>query len=213
MTKHKSGVKHIVHFLKDIKQTGAVMPSSRYLARDVVKLLRKQLRRNENRDPVRVLEVGAGTGTFTSYIHNELKTGDRLDVIELNDRLFHILSQRFNPSSNVHLHHCDILDYVADEPYDYIYSSIPYESIPEHITEKIWDKKLSHCRPGSFITYYKYVNFNQFRCDFEKKLVRQCLEKEKVVFLNVPPAKLFTLNITDPEGVRDDLLEQKELAG
>ncbi len=198
LEKHKSGVKNIVHFLKDIRHTGAVMPSSRYLAEDVVELLRQQLR-DDQRKPVRVLELGAGTGTFTGYIHNQLRDDDLLDVVELNTKLFRILSRNFDGVANMNLFHQDVLEFDIDQPYDYVYSSIPYESIPSQITEQIWRKKLSLCRPGSIITYYKYLNFNHFRCKFEKKLVHKYGKDEKVVFMNVPPAKLFTLNISDPE--------------
>lgn len=196
--KHKSGVKHIVHFLKDIRHTGAVMPSSRFLAEDVVELLRQQLR-DDQRGPVRVLELGAGTGTFTRYIHKHLGSDDLLDVVELNSKLFRILSRNFEGTPNMNLYHKDVLDFESERPYDYVYSSIPYESIPAQITEQIWRKKLSLCRPGSIITYYKYLNFNHFRCKFEKRLVHKFGRDEKVVFLNVPPAKLFTLNISDPQ--------------
>lgn len=207
--KEKTGVQNIVHFIKDIRQTGAVMPSSRYLARDVVDLLRKQLH-DEHRRPVRVLELGAGTGTFTSHIYNELRRDDQLEVVELNSKLFKILSQRFENISNVNLHHCDVLNYIDARPYDYIYSSIPYETIPERITEQIWDKKLSLCRKGSIITYYKYINFNRFRCKFEKRLVKEFAQNEKVIFLNVPPAKIFSLHISNPEKVIKERAQNSE---
>ena len=180
------------------------MPSSRFLAKDVVKLLESNLRQ-PGREPVKILELGPGTGIFTGHILNQLRPDDHLDVVELNSHFVKHINKEYQ-ADNLHVHHCDFLKFETEHKYDYIFSSIPYERIPSQISKQIWQRKLSLCLEGSYITYYKYINFNRFRCKFEKELVYRYGSDEKVVFRNLPPAKLFTLRIDDNES-RGDLHE------
>lgn len=186
-------VRYFFHFIKDIKQVGAVLPSSRYLARNVVDILKQR----PGSEPLNVLEIGAGTGTFTGYIQQQLGSEDHMDVIELNDTLFNILQNR-HQAPNIALHHLDFLDFEVPYKYDYIFSSIPYEGIEPAISKQLWQRKLAYCKDGAYITYYKYWNFNRFRSDYEKQLVYRCRADKKTVFMNVPPANLFTLRIDQP---------------
>ncbi|MBP3191655.1 class I SAM-dependent methyltransferase [Natronogracilivirga saccharolytica] len=173
------------------------MPSSRYLARDAVKMVVENLR-IPGRDPVSVLELGPGTGTFTEHILPHLKKEDSFDAVELNDYFFKILRRKFRVNSRVSLHHKDFLKFTTDNRYDFVVSSLPYERIPKRITRDLWEHKLELCKPDSYIIYYKYVNFNHFRNRFEKQLVKNYTYDEKIVFLNMPPARLITLKIDDP---------------
>jgi len=189
---------HIIHFIRDWKKTGAVMPSSRYLARDAVRMVVEQLEQKQ-RESLSVLELGPGTGIFTERILPNLREGDHFDVVELNSYFYDILHRKFRFNGEVRLHHNDFLKFTPDRKYDFVLSSLPYERIPTLVTRKMWERKLSFCKPGSFIIYYKYVNFNHFRSRFEKQLVRDYCHDEKIIFLNMPPARLFTLKINNPE--------------
>ncbi|MEX0680614.1 MAG: rRNA adenine N-6-methyltransferase family protein [Balneolales bacterium] len=173
------------------------MPSSRYLARDAVRMVVERLEK-PGREPISILEVGAGTGIFTEHIVSALGKQDRFDVVELNNYFCNILKHRFTSSSTCKIYHQDILTFQPACKYDFVLSSLPYERIPTSVTRKLWEHKLSLCKPDSFIIYYKYLNFNHFRSRFEKQLVRSNLFDEKVVFLNIPPARLMTLRIDDP---------------
>lgn len=174
------------------------MPSSRYLARDAVRMVVDELQ-NQQREPLSILELGPGTGTFTERILPNLKVEDRFDAVELNAYFYNLLRKRFRANGDLRLHHQDFLTYSSDYKYDFVISSLPYEQIPASITRTMWEHKLSLCKPGSFIIYYKYMNFNHFRSLFEKQLVRDYCSEEKIIFLNMPPARLFTLKIDEPE--------------
>lgn len=170
------------------------MPSSRFLAGPAVHRLVDELIK-EDRPPLNILELGPGTGIFTERILPNLKKEDHMDVVEINDYFFTILSRRFSDYEEVHLHHQDFLSFDTPRKYDFVISSLPYESIPTDITDKLWEHTLSLCRNESFIVYYKYLNLKNFRSQTEKKIVNDyCMEK-KIVLLNVPPARLFTLKI------------------
>jgi hypothetical protein len=72
-----------VEFFRQYRQrfqtTGAVAPSSRFLARALAKPF------EQHTGACRVLEVGPGTGAVTRRIVQMLKPADRFDLVELND--------------------------------------------------------------------------------------------------------------------------------
>lgn len=179
-------------FLRDLKKTGAIAPSSRFLADDITEILREEIVAQNK--PLRILEIGPGTGTLTKAIVSSIRPDDQLDLVELNPHFTRLLRRKYT-SQNIKVHYGDFIEFQPPAPYDYIFSSIPYETIPEQISENIWRKKVNVCRIGGKIAYYKYLNFNQFRCKYEKSLVKEHCIDEKLVFLNLPPAKLFTLQL------------------
>src|SRR5262249_17118157 len=62
----------------DFHQTGAIAPSSRFLARAMTSNI------SAANGPMRVLEAGAGTGALTVAILGALAPGSRLDIYEVN---------------------------------------------------------------------------------------------------------------------------------
>ena len=181
-------------FIKNLRKTGAIAPSSKYLARDFTKVL--SLRRDgEEETPIRILEIGPGTGSLTKLIIPALRPQDHFDIVELNRDFYRMIRWKYRHQENVYTHHSNILDFEPDEPYDFIFSSLPYEGIPRDVSREIWQKKLNMCKPGSYITYYKYINIKRFRCKFEKEVVSRYCCKEKLVLRNLPPAYLYILHI------------------
>lgn len=185
----------ILYFLRDISKTGAVAPSSKFLANDIVRALKAQIHSSER--PLRILELGPGTGTLTKAIIAALRPQDSLELVEINPHFCRMLRRKFK-NDGIRVHYEDVLEFEPGIRYDYVFSSIPYESIPEDISEQIWRKKLALCAPDGMISYYKYLNINRFRCKYEKKMVKQFCVDKKLVFLNLPPAQLFTLKLQNP---------------
>lgn len=185
----------ILYFLRDISKTGAVAPSSKFLANDIVRALKAQIHSSER--PLRILELGPGTGTLTKAIIVALRPQDSLELVEINPHFCRMLRRKFK-NDGIRVHYEDVLEFEPGIRYDYVFSSIPYESIPEDISEQIWRKKLALCAPDGMISYYKYLNINRFRCKYEKKMVKQFCVDKKLVFLNLPPAQLFTLKLQNP---------------
>ena len=181
-------------FIKNLRKTGAIAPSSKYLARDFTKVLFSN-REEDEETPVRVLEIGPGTGSLTKLIIPALRTQDHFDIVELNKDFYRMISWKYRHLHNVHTYHANILDFEPEAPYDFIFSSLPYEGIPRKVSKEIWEKKLQMCKAGSYITYYKYINIKRFRCKFEKEVVSRFCCNEKLVLRNLPPAYLYTLHI------------------
>ena len=65
-------------FRRNFHTTGAILPSSRFLARAMTFDLKGPRR------PARILEVGPGTGAVTREIVRHLQDDDRFDAVEIN---------------------------------------------------------------------------------------------------------------------------------
>ncbi len=181
--------------MKDLKQTGAIAPSSKFLVKDLIEQLRDDIS-VKSCCPLNILEIGAGTGPLTKELVKLVRPEDHLDVVEIHDHFFQVISDKFS-SKNIRIHHSDILNFEPGREYDYIFSSLPYEAMPRELTEAIWKKKLELCSDKAYICYFKYVSFRKFKCNFEEKIVQRYQRDKKIVLLNLPPAKLYTLEIDD----------------
>lgn len=188
-------MEHLLYFLKDLKQVGAIAPSSKFLAKDLVCQLKKRLSKKEC-DPLNILEIGAGTGPLTKQILKHIRPEDQLDVVEIHKKFFQIVKTKYR-QPNITAHHSDILKFETEEKYDFIFSSLPYENMPEEISRKIWEKKFELCGSHAYISYFKYVKFRNFKNDFEEEVVKKYGRDKKIVLLNLPPAKVYTLEVNN----------------
>lgn len=192
---YRHPLKHVAFFIRNIRHVGAVAPSSRFLTSRMVVPLREYVE-TPGSSPVRVLEVGPGTGAITQYIRPLLRPSDHVDVIELNPKLHEYVSSRYTHES-MHFHNLNLLDFEIAEPYDFIFSGVPYEALATEVTHLLWRKKLDASRIGTIITYFKYIHWVNFRSTFERQVVDSCCEKVSYEFRNLPPARFFRLRVTD----------------
>lgn len=186
-------MEHLLYFFKDLKQVGAIAPSSKFLAKDLVTQLKKRLA-HAACPPLNILEIGAGTGPLTKQITKHLRPQDQFDIVEIHKKFYQIIKAKYQ-QPNLRIHHTDILNFQPELRYNFIFSSLPYENMPEEISRQIWEKKLELCSSDAYISYFKYVKFRNFKCDFEEKVVSKFSQNKKFVFLNLPPAKIYTLEI------------------
>lgn len=190
-------MKFFFHFLKDLKKTGAVAPSSKFLARDLVKQLQKQTNDNQSA-PLNILEIGAGTGSLTKEIIKNLRPQDQLDVVELQKGFYEVIQLKY-ADKNISVYHADILYFNPEFKYDFIFSSLPYENMSDDLCQSIWSKKLELCSSHAYICYFKYVSPRGIKNKFQQSVVRQFVYDKKIILRNLPPAKLFTLEIDTPQ--------------
>lgn len=146
--------------------------------------------------PIRILELGPGTGVITRAIVKLLKPGDHLDIVELDQNFYKLVKSKFE-GPNVKVHGLNVLDFDYGDSYDFILSSIPYDQMPSEVTRALWKKKLQMIALDGYITYYKYYKFNYIRCKFEWFINRKFLIHEKLVLRNVPPALVFSLKVNE----------------
>lgn len=191
-------------FRQDFFHMGAILPSSRALARAGVAYLdRKQ-------DPVRVLEAGAGSGAFTREIVPLLQPGDALDLVEINPKLMAYLRQRFRQESEfqtraveINFINDDIRNLPAHHHYDFIIFSLPLTNFPPSMVQEILDLMMSRLKPGGVFSYVKYIFIGRLKYLFSGSNVRAEMRvtqeiintfankhqiERRAVLLNLPPA-------------------------
>jgi len=194
----------IREFRRQFRSTGAVLPSSRFLARALVSELRRK------RPAARILEVGPGTGSVTREIIRYLQAGDHVDLVEINPCFVAYLQKRFEKDWAFHFNreqfrivNAPVEEFPGERCYDYIISGLPLNNFPVVSVLKIikaYDRLL---KPGGTLTYYEYVLVRQLKTPFcsrrERRrlfrvgrLVRNYIRsfqiRKEPILINVPPA-------------------------
>ena len=184
--------------------TGAVAPSSRFLAKAVT------IPMSQRKEVIRVLEVGPGTGAVTKRVVQLLKPNDVFDLVELNETFAEMLRQRFEKDAKYRavaerstVHVCPIQEFKADQPYDIIISGLPLNNFPSELVRQIFQRFFELLAPGGTLSYFEYMYIRPLRklvsAAPEKqrlteldKIANEYLDKYRIdrswVFVNVPPA-------------------------
>lgn len=149
-------------FLREFRQTfrttGAILPSGRALS----KALARHVVHGEK--PLRILEVGPGTGAVTTQIVRQMGEDDRLDLVELNDRFVQLLRDRFNEDADfqrvaarAEIHHLPLQEAKGSEPYDVVVSGLPLNNFDVHEVEELLAALVGSVRSGGTLSFFEYV--------------------------------------------------------
>jgi phospholipid N-methyltransferase len=186
-------IRFFYEFARDPRSTGAIGPSSPELAEAMVRdmgLERADL----------VVELGAGTGAFTTAIVDELAPEARFMAIELNPRLAGSLEERFGGEG------VDIVCGSAEElcahldpdevgGVDAIISSLPWVCFNPALQRSILREVRSALRPGGrFCTFaYAHAAWLPSGVKFRRELRSVFPECEilPIVWRNLPPAFIY----------------------
>ena len=201
-------VRDHIEFFRQFRQrfetTGAIAPSSRFLASAMTRPMR------EANKPLRVLEVGPGTGAVTRKIVTLLGPEDRFDLVELNETFAALLQDRFKTHADYRrvaeqsqVHVFPIEDFPHDKPYDFIISGLPLNNFPPDLVRRIFGVFFDLLAPGGVLSYFEYMYVRPIR-----KVVTRGSEKTRItsiddsmqghcdrcrirrdnIWINVPPA-------------------------
>jgi len=174
------------HLLKAPALTGAVVPSSQFLARAMA---------DAAQGAARIVELGAGTGAVTRALARR-HPGVPLTLVELQPALARQLARSF-PRSDVHVAPAaDVLDRMPDEDGPVVLvSSLPFRSMPTLARVQTRNSILQFLRrhPGSWLVQYTYQPRAPF--DGEPGFVWR---RRRTVVANIPPAGVWTLRAVAP---------------
>jgi phosphatidylethanolamine/phosphatidyl-N-methylethanolamine N-methyltransferase len=192
-------------FTENFTTTGAIAPSSPLLGRAITHPLSRRSSR-----PVQILEVGPGTGAFTRQIMKHLRSGDCLEIYELNPRFCEHLRQNLPwehfQSKEIHcrLHNADVRDIGTDLQYDYIVCGLPFNNFEPELVSEILAVLIDRLATNGVFSYFEYNLSHEFKSKFLKskdrqrmlrvgKIVRSFIEQHQFgyrqVWLNLPPAR------------------------
>jgi phospholipid N-methyltransferase len=196
-------------FRQRFKTTGAIAPSSRFLASAMTGPMRKMLGDAEG-PPKRILEIGPGTGAVTRAIVKLIRPQDAFDLVELNEVFANLLKERFQThrdyqrvceQSQVHM--LPLQEFAAEAPYDFIISGLPLNNFSTDLVREIFECYFRLLAPGGTLSYFEYMYVRSIRKRIgkaeEKQRMRSLDEiifpylkqhriRQSWVFINLPPA-------------------------
>ncbi len=213
---------------RHFRNTGAVLPSSRFLARALVSELRKPRR------PLRILEVGPGTGSVTREILRYLLPDDRVDLVEINGHFVSLLQRRFEKErafrsrrDQFQLIHAAVEDLPGEGRYDLIISGLPLNNFLVGTVRDIFKAYNRLLKPGGTLTYFEYVLIRQLKVPFCNRRERRRLYRvgrlvggyirsyqvrRQPIIINVPPAIVRHLRLK-PSSAEATHPDRNRLAG
>jgi len=191
-------------FRRNFHTTGAILPSSRFLARAMASDLRGP------RQPARILEVGPGTGAVTREIVRLLLPDDRLDAVEINPQFVQHLHRRFREETlfrdrldQIELIEGAVEQLIGSDVYDFIISGLPLNNFAVSQVRMIFRTFSRLLKPGGTLAYYEYVWVRQLKTPFVSRqerrrlfrvgrivsrYIREYQVRHKRILINVPPA-------------------------
>ncbi len=187
-------------FIKNPAQIGSLVPSSPALANELVKHIGRR------HGPLRILEVGGGTGAVTEKITAKLKPGDVLDVLEIDPILCSVLQREYASNPSVRVFCMPIQDWRPSYRYDFIVSGLPFAVMKAVDVEGILGRYKRLIARKGMLSYFRYMWLRYVKVlflstaekdDFYKlmSILDRFYEKYGVetagVYLNIPPAYVF----------------------
>ena len=178
-------------FLRSPTTTGAIMPSSRYLAAAVAAPI------PERGDPV-VVELGAGTGPFTAEIQRRLAGRGRHIAIEINPRLARRLAQR-HPEVELVVDDAARLPRLLAErgipAADVIVSGLPWAAFSATVQSRLLDAVLRVMRPDGAFTTFSYAHARPLTTAIRfRRRLHAAFEEvvpSRTIWRNLPPAFVY----------------------
>jgi len=185
-------LRFLLEFARSPRATGAIAPSSVVLAEAMVRGMDL-----ENAD--HVVELGAGTGAFTSVITERLSDSARFMAMELNPRLAAALRESYDGEVNVVCDSavalCRHLGRKSVGGVDAIVSSLPWVCFPAEQQRTILREIRRALRPGGRFSTFAYAHAAwlpsglKFRRELRQVFARS--EVLPIVWRNLPPAFIY----------------------
>ena len=205
-----SALKNQIAFFRQFRQqfetTGAIAPSSRFLARSMTSYLASR----DPAIPVRVLEIGPGTGPVTDSIVRLLRPHDIFDLVELNAEFVRILHQRFesepawrSAKTQSTIHQLPVQEFETSAPYDFVISGLPLNNFPAELVASITAAYFRLLKPCGVLSYFEYMYVRPIRMVVTRGAERiritaidttlqkhcdRCRIRRDSIWLNTPPA-------------------------
>ncbi|WP_421085631.1 class I SAM-dependent methyltransferase (plasmid) [Priestia sp. MF3] len=186
-----------IHFIQEYirhpRTVGAVMPSSKQLAKEMVKPIPFE-------KVTCIVEYGPGTGVFTEEIIQHKRPDTIFLAIEANEAFYQMLKEKYANVENVYIIHGsaeNIKQYLKQYDIvkvDYIVSGLPFTSLPLPVSKVILQETATLLgEEGKFITFqYSKVKRSFFSSFFDN------IDFERV-YWNVPPAYVFICSVKRPD--------------
>lgn len=151
----KNGGQFLSRFIENPTTVGSVLPSSQSLAEKIVRHIPEN--NNQAEQGKHYLEIGPGTGSFTSEIVKRLSSDDELDVVEIDPIFCEILKKKYASYNNVHVHCKSITDWSPEYKYDAIISGLPLNAFTPDEVQIFIDTFKKLAKDEGTVSYFEYA--------------------------------------------------------
>lgn len=179
-----------LHFLRDPKSVGALVPLSQCVAERLLKPLKN---RRENK-PWKILEVGAGTGSITRPLLSMMEKEDSLDIVEIDQSCCGILQNKFGGDPRLKIQCMSILDWHPAFRYDFVVSTLPMNSFSADFVKKILEHYQQLSKEEGVCTYVEYMGLHQLSVVFSKGKSRKLLQTRRQILTQFHERRLVEKN-------------------
>ncbi|NMO94588.1 class I SAM-dependent methyltransferase [Paenibacillus lemnae] len=162
-------------------QIGSITPSSRFLARLIMKSVPWE-------QVSSIAELGSGTGALTNSILEHINPDTRMILFEKDSRMQQNLTRTFPgiPAYSDALQLNRNIQQEGISNLDCVISGLPFFNFPETVRTQILDEIVQSLRPGGYFVAFQYSL--QMRKELNKRFH---IEKIRFTPLNVPPAFVY----------------------
>jgi phospholipid N-methyltransferase len=182
MSQWKNTLTFMRQFRERFETTGSILPSSRSLARSMTRFLASR----PDQRPVRVLEIGPGTGPVTNAILPLLRDSDSLELVELNGEFVRVLNERFDTEpawqrarNLTRIHQTPLQDFQTGDLFDFVISGLPLNNFPADLVSTLTTAYLDLLKPGGRLSYFEYMYVRPVR-----KVVTRGADRERIVAID-----------------------------
>jgi phosphatidylethanolamine/phosphatidyl-N-methylethanolamine N-methyltransferase len=194
------------YFLRNPMKVGKIIPLSQSVAAQFIRHL--ELRTDST--PWKILEVAAGTGSITKSLISHMKENDHLDIVETDPECCRLLKDKYSNDKRISVHCTSIMDWHANNDYNFIVSTLPINSFLPKSIEKLFNHFKELGNKESVCTFVEFIGFEKFKFLFAnakyRKVIRRrrrilntflknhMLQKNKV-FANFLPCNVYHLKL------------------
>lgn len=186
-----SRIKFFKNFIKKPKEMGAIIPSSRFLAQEMVADIGID-------KASAVAELGPGTGAFTKTIADSIQHDTRFFVIERNEDIYLHFQEAFPEVKAFNGCASELVEMMLDQginSLDMVISGLPWASFPASVQDEIIDSVVEALNENGVFTTFAYLQgfllpaAHRFRSLLKSKF--KTVETSKVIWRNIPPAFVY----------------------
>ena len=187
----RAHLKFLTLFLQRPVCTGAVAPSSRWLAAQMVEGMKLE-------EAEVVVELGPGTGAFTGTILERLRPGALFLAIEINSRLIDQLTRAFPKAHILHTSAENLPECLArfgKTVANCILCGLPWAGFSRDLQDRLLAAVLKSLPPGGRFRTFAYSHGTwlpagrRFRRLLDANFTR--VKSSPVVWRNLPPAFVY----------------------
>ena len=164
----------------DFEHTGAVQPSSRWLADAMVAPLRHAQQEPEV-NGFRVLEMGCGTGAVTGAIAAVMTQRDQLACYEPNPTFAECVEERVAKEAafdsvrhRITVFRQPAQEFASSQPVDFVICSVPFNNLQPGIVRALFETGFRALSEGGVFTYFGYLWLPRM-----KNLVASTVERQR----------------------------------